>query len=97
MWIWRYFSIAVIKEKDKIEIKADFEIRNFRHTKKDDGNKLWWARVWVWYGDMVYMINIDTDNTNVIFSAPGNQDNHDEQMQISVFEVNDRKRKQFSR
>ena len=97
MWIWRYFSIAVIKEKDKIEIKADFKIRNFRHTKKDDGNKLWWARVWVWYGDMVYMINIDTDNTNVIFSAPGNQDNHDEQMQISVFEVNDRKRKQFSR
>ena len=96
MWIWRYFSIAVIKEKDKIEIKADFEIRNFRHTKKDDGNKLWWARVWVWYGDMVYMINIDTD-TNVILSAPGNQDNHDEQMQISVFEVNDRKRKQFSR
>ena len=91
--------IAVIKEKDKIKIKAVFKIRNFRRTKKDDRNKLWWARVWVWYGDMVYMINIDTDNTNVIFSAPGNQDNHDEQMQIqiSVFEVNDRKRKQFSR
>ena len=71
--------IAVIKEKDKIKIKAVFKIRNFRRTKKDDRNKLWWARVWVWYGDMVYMINIDTDNTNVIFSAPGNQDNHDEQ------------------
>ena len=86
----------MIKEKDKIENKAFFKIRNFRHTKKDDGSELWWAGVWVWYGDMVYVINIDTD-TNVILSAPGNQDKHDEQIQISVFEVNDRKRKQFSR
>ena len=79
MWIWRwYFSIKVIKEKDKIENKAFSKIRNFRHTKKDDGYELWWAGVSVWYGDMVYVINIDTD-TNVILSAPGNQDNHDEQ------------------
>ena len=86
----------MIKEKDKIENKPFFKIRNFRRTKKDDINELWWAGVWVWYGDMLYVINIDTD-TNVILSDPGNQGNHDEQIQISVFEVNDRKRKQFSR